>query len=468
MLRPRSVAVIGASRDPEKVGNVILQNYINSGYGGKLFPVNRNADAIMGMKAYAKASDIRQKIDLAVVAVPAQAVPEVLEDCGKAGVRSTIVVSGGFAEVGATALQERIVQISEKYGMPMLGPNCLGVMDTRSRVDTLFLPTYKMVRPQIGSVSFICQSGAVGSTILDTISKEGFGLSKFISYGNAAMVDETDILGYLAADEDTKAILMYIEGVTRGREFMKTAREAARRKPVIVIKGGVTDQGALAAHSHTAALAGSSEVYSAVFRQAGLSEAKDISDLLNFAKAFDAEPLPRGNRVAVITNGGGMGVLATDELYMHGLQLSEFSEESKAVLRASLSQIIAIKNPLDLLGDADDRRYETALSALSKDPNVDIIVAIALFQTPGADSKVAATLIHYKKNIDMPMIVISLGSDYTAVHKMMMESSSLPVYDSPRAAAASLAELLNRARYLEREKDTGKDRIQSHVLRRPS
>ncbi len=197
MLKPKSVAIIGASRDPDKVGNIIMQNYVNAGYSGKMYLVNKNADEINGTKTYKSVIQIKQPIDLAVVAIPAQFVPEVIEECGKAKVKSIIVVSGGFAEVGEVELQNKVVEIADKYNIPTLGPNCLGVMDPRSRVDTLFLPTYKLSRASIGSVSFIAQSGAVGSTVLDLISGEGFGLSKFISYGNAAQVDEVDILNYL-------------------------------------------------------------------------------------------------------------------------------------------------------------------------------------------------------------------------------------------------------------------------------
>ncbi len=451
MLKPKSVAIIGASRDQRKVGHVILQNYIDAGYTGKLYPVNKSGEQILGMTTYTSVMKIGSEIDLAVIAVPAQVVPLVLEECGRAKVKSVVVVSGGFAEIGNVQLQERIARIAEKYRIPMLGPNCLGVMDPRSRIDTLFLPTYKLSRPRIGGVSFVSQSGAVGSTILDLISKEGFGLSKFISYGNAAYIDEADILEYLMKDKDTKVIIMYIEGVKRGKEFIEIAKEVTKRKPVIVLKGGVTSEGAVAAHSHTAALAGSNEAYEALFRQFGFVVANDLNDLLYFAKAFDSEPMPKGDRVAVITNGGGAGVLTTDRIYLNGLRLAGFSENTKKIFKNSFSSIVNIKNPLDMAGDANDKSYETALSAISKDGNVDMIIAIALFQTPGADSKVAATLARYKEELNIPMVVISVGSDYTQVHKAEMESSGLPVYDSPTSAVLSLRKLLDYARYLNKK-----------------
>jgi len=281
----------------------------------------------------------------------------------------------------------------------MLGPNCLGIMNPLSKVDTLFLPTYKLSRPRVGGVSFVTQSGAVGSTILDLIAKEGFGLSKFISYGNAAYVDEVDLLEYLLHDKQTEVIVMYIEGVKRGKELIEIAKKVTKVKPVIVIKAGITEEGAKAAHSHTASLAGNNEAYDALFKQFGFVKAKDLSELLNFAKIFSSENLPKGDRVAIVTNGGGTGVLATDAVYLNGLRLAEFSEETKRELRKVMPDIVNIRNPLDLAGDADEKRYSDALSIISKDPNIDMFIVIALFQTPGADSSVAEKLIYFKKNI---------------------------------------------------------------------
>ncbi len=442
MLKPRSVAIVGASRDPDKVGHVILQNYLNAGFPGRLYPVNKTADKILGLKAYASVLDIKERLDLVVIAVPAPAVPAVMEECGKAGVKAAVVVSGGFAEVGNADLQAQLVSIADRYGIATLGPNCLGVMDPRSRVDTLFLPTYKLSKPQIGGVSFMAQSGAVGSTVLDLISGEGFGLSKFISYGNAAQVDEVDILDYLADDPETNVIVMYIEGIKRGREFIAAAKRAGAIKPVIVLKAGKTAAGVKAAHSHTAALAGDYEVQESIFRQAGFIIADDLSDLLYYAKIFEAEPEPKGPRVAIVTNGGGAGVLTTDALGASGiLSMAEFTRQTSEALRKAMPPLVNIANPLDLAGDAGEERYDKALAALESDANVDMIIVIMLFQTPGADSASAAKLIAYKDRSEKPMIVISIGAGYTEMHKRMMESAGLPVYDSPADAAAALAAL---------------------------
>jgi acetyl coenzyme A synthetase (ADP forming)-like protein len=453
MFKPSGVAIIGASRNPDKVGHVILENFIESGYGGNLYPVNPNAEEILGLRTYKSVLDIGKKPDVAVIAVPAEIVPQVMVECGKAGVRCVIVVSGGFAEVGRSDLQERITAIAKKYGMVLVGPNCLGVMDTRSRVNTLFLPSYKLSQPQIGHVSFISQSGAVGSTVIDVIASENIGLAKFISYGNAAGVDEVDILEYLMRDDETKVIVMYLEGIRRGKEFVALARKFGRKKPVIVLKAGKTGAGVSAAHSHTAALAGDYATQDAIFRQFGFTVADDLDDLLYYAKIFASETAPRGNRVTIITNGGGAGVLATDAIASsQKLALSKFESATARKLRSAMPALVNIANPLDLAGDADAKRYGDALTAISADANTDMIVVITLFQTPGADSKVATEIVHQKESIDKPLLVISIGSEYTRLHKLMLESGGVPVYDSPTAAAKSLTALFRYALFKKRSR----------------
>ncbi|MDE1768601.1 MAG: CoA-binding protein [Candidatus Micrarchaeota archaeon] len=448
MMNPHSVAIIGASRNPDKVGHVILQNYINAGYSGKLYAVNKEADEIMGVKAYKSVLDIKENIDLAVIAIPAEFVPQAMEECGKAKVKSLVVVSGGFAEIGNNDLQDKLVSVANKYNMPTLGPNCLGIMDPKSREDTLFLPTFKLSRPQVGGVSFVCQSGAVGSTVLDLIAGEGFGLSKFISYGNAAHVDEVDILSYLMDDPDTKAIIMYVEGIKRGKEFVELARKITKKKPVIILKAGRTAAGMAAARSHTAALAGNYEEHEAIFRQFGFTVAEDLSELLYYAKILSTESFPSGGRTAIITNGGGVGVITADAMAStKHLTLADFTQKTKTALRKVMPPLVNITNPLDLAGDAGEERYGAALSLLSADPNVDMILVIALFQTPGADSRVAAKLISAKEQLDKPLIALSIGADYTKMHRIMMESAGLPVYDSPSSAVKSLDALLKYAKY---------------------
>ena len=452
MLKPRSVAIVGASRNPEKVGSIIMQNYISAGYSGKIFPVNPNASEVLGKRAYRSVVDIGEEVDLAVIAVPAEIVPVVLEDCGRAKAKSAIVVSGGFAEVGEIKLQEQIAAIAKKYKMAMLGPNCLGVMDTRSRTDTLFLPTFKISRPQVGFVSFVSQSGAVGSTILDVIAGEGFGLSKFFSYGNAASVDEVDILEYLMGDDETKVIVLYIEGITRGKEFVEIARKVTKKKPVIILKAGRTEAGVAAAHSHTASLAGDYQVQEGIFKQFGFTVANDLSELLYYAKIFAAENQPKGNRVSIITNGGGTGVLTADAVASSTyLKMSDYSKLTQKKLRKVMPKLVNIVNPLDLAGDADEKRYGSALNIVSGDQNTDMIIAIVLFQTPGADSAVSAEIVHAKETLSKPIIAISIGATYTQSQKAQLEAGGVPVYDSPISAIDSLVALFRYAEFRKRK-----------------
>lgn len=448
ILSPRSVAVIGASEIPNKVGHAIMQNYIDVGFQGPLYPVNINAqEKIMGFPAFKSILDIKKPIDLAVVSIPAEFVIETIKQCKKAGVKGLVIVTSGFAEVGNQKLENELVATLRKARMPAIGPNCLGVMDPRSRNDTLFLPTFKIDRPKIGSVSFASQSGSVGSSILDLISGEGFGLSKFISYGNASVVDEVDVLNYLAHDKDTKVIIYYMEGVKRGKAFIQTAKEATKLKPVVIIKGGVTEQGAGAAHSHTAALAGSREAYDAVFEQYGFVAGNDIDDLINFAKIFDTQPLTTGKRIAVLTNGGGHGVLATDAIYQNGLKLAELSKSSQKDLRAAMPPIVNIRMPLDMSGEANAESYSRALEILNKDPEVDAFMVITLFQTPGADESLVSSLIKFSERKTKPVIAVSTGGTYTRSHVSLLESSGVPVYASPFAAAKALAALIKYSEY---------------------
>ena len=448
IIHPRSVAVIGASENPDKVGHIIMGNYVDGGFPGKLYPVNINSTGtIMGIKSYKSVLDVKAEVDLAVIAVPAAIVPAVLDECGRAGVKGVVIVSGGFAEVGNVDLQNEVEKVAKRYPMPVIGPNCLGIMDPRSRNNTLFLPSFKIDKPKIGGISFASQSGAVGSSVLDMINHEGFGLARFISYGNAVVVDEVDILNYLMHDKETKVIVFYIEGVKRGKEFMEVAREVTKIKPVVIIKGGITEAGAGAARSHTAALTGSYQAYEAVFRQCGFSIASDLKDLLNFSKIFSTQPLATGNRIAIVTNGGGTGVITTDALYKNGLKLATLSKDSETSLRKVMPSIVNIRLPLDLAGDADDKRFGDALNAVENDENVDAIVVIALFQTPGADSKLAESLIHFGTQMKKPMVVISMGGSFTQAHKAIMESAGVPVYGSPSEAASSMAALIGYSKY---------------------
>ena len=446
VFKPSSIAVIGASREPNKIGHVIVKNFIDGGFGGKVYPINPNAEEILGLKAYKSVLEIKEKVDSAVIAIPAAAVAGALEECGKKGIKGVVLISGGFSEVGNHKGEKKLAEIANRYGMALIGPNCMGVITPASRVDSVFLPIYKLGRPRVGPISFISQSGAVGGCIVDLASRAGIGMNKFVSYGNAAVVDECDLLEYLATDKGTQIIVVYIEGVKDCRRLLEVARRITRKKPVVVIKAGKSAAGAEAAKSHTGSLAGSSEAYRAAFKQSGMIEAQTLEQLFDFAKIFD-QVLPCGNRIGIITNGGGMGVLATDSIEDEGLQLSKFSEETVAQLKASLPPYANARNPLDIIGDADSHRYEIAINALMKDESVDVILLIILFQTAAIDSSVVNIAIRASDLQKKPIIAVCTGGEYTEMHKRILESYGIPTYASPSSAMRSISRFIKYAEH---------------------
>jgi len=437
LFSPKSVAIIGASRDPNKIGNVVLRNFIQS-FKGKIFPVNPNAENVLGLKCYKSVLDIKEKVDLAVIVVPAQFVQQVLEECGEKKVKGVILITSGFAEVGRNDLEEKIKETAKKYDIALLGPNCLGVFDPRSGVDTLFLPEYKLERPKPGEISFLTQSGAIGSVTLDLFSDENIGIDKFISYGNGAVLDEVELLRYLLKKKTTKVILFYIEGAKNGKEFVKVLKEV--KKPIVVMKGGISQEGVKAAFSHTASLTSNSQNYLALFKQFGLIIAERYEELFDFAKIFSTQPKTKGKRVGIVTNGGGAGVVATDAIYSNSLELAQLSEETVSMLKQKLPNYVNVRNPLDVAGDADAKRFEVAIEAMLNEKNVDMLMLILLFQTPGADSSIISSLAKYK-DAEKPIIVTTMGGAFTRLHKSIIEANGIPVYMSPNSAARALKAL---------------------------
>jgi len=444
VFHPNSIAVIGASREPNKIGHVIVKNFVDGGFGGKVYPINPNAEEILGLKSYKSVLHIKEKVDSAVIAVPAPAVARVLEECGKKGVKGVVLITGGFSEVGKVDEEKKIAAIAEKYGIALIGPNCMGVLTPATRVDSVFLPIYKLGRPRVGKIAFISQSGAVGGCIVDLAARAGIGMSKFVSYGNAAVINECDLLEYLADDKETEIIVVYLEGVKDGRRMLDVARRITRKKPVVVIKAGKSAAGAEAAKSHTGSLAGTAEAYKAAFKQARMIEAETLDELFDFAKIFD-QPLPSGRRVGIITNGGGMGVLATDSLEAEGLKLAKFTSGTNSLLRQSLPSYANVRNPLDIVGDADSHRYEIAINAMMRDPGVDVILLIILFQTAAIDSGVVNIAIRASDQRKKPIIAVCTGGEYTEMHKRIMESYGIPTYASPSSAMRAIAKFMEYA-----------------------
>ena len=438
---PKSVAVIGASRNPKKVGHVILRNFIEGGFEGKVYPVNRRTDKIFERPCYPSMLKVPEPVDLAVIAVPAPFVPKVLDECGRRKVKAVIIITGGFKEVGNTALENDCLKIIKKYHMRAIGVNCIGVFDPSTGVDTFFLPRYKLERPKAGKIAFISQSGALGSVVLDWMAMKGYTISKFISYGNATDVDEADLTEYLADDPKTSVICCYFEGLKQGRKFYNTLKKVSKKKPVIIIKGGKSEQGSAAAASHTGSLAGSAEIHSAAFAQAGGIEASTLEELFDFARVLAHQPIPNGPRVQVITDGGGFGVLTTDWLIDNGLELADMTKSTNNKLKKALPPHVVIKNPLDLTGDATVERYQLAIDAAIDDPNVDMIAVIALFQIPTLTADITDVISAAADRSRKPLIVIAAGGRFTEVLKKTLEDSGVPTFSYPENAASALRAL---------------------------
>ncbi|MCX8014670.1 MAG: CoA-binding protein, partial [candidate division WOR-3 bacterium] len=402
---PRSIAVIGASTRPGSVGQATFANILMNGYTGVVYPVNPTVRSVLGVKAYPSVLHIPDEVDLAVIITPAPTVPEVIEECGQKQVKGAIIITAGFKEIGESGakLERRVKEIAAKHNLSLIGPNCFGLInfDHRVRLNA----TFGKALPPPGNIAFISQSGAVGVTALEYAEAEGIGLSKFISIGNKADINENDLLEYLKDDEQTSVIILYLEDLVRPKQFLDIAYDVTAniKKPILAIKSGRTTEGAKAASSHTGALAGSDEAYNAFLHQCGIIRVDTVSELFDYAKAFSGQPIPKSRNVAIITNAGGMGIMATDSVIRNKLKLSQFSETTKQKLREFLPASASINNPLDVIGDSDEKRYSQALKLLLEDDNVDGIIAIwtptLMAETKSVAEEISKIAPNYQKPI---------------------------------------------------------------------
>ncbi len=437
---PKSVAIVGASHTPGKVGYVIAENFM-SGYSGKVFFVNPDPTPILGQPTYPSVKKIPDDLDLVVIAVRATLVPKILKECVEKKVESVIIISAGFSETGkeGKVLEDELRKIISKSKTRVIGPNVVGVYDPSTKVDTIFLPRSRMNRPKEGGIAFITQSGAVGSTIIDWLSEENVGVSRFVSYGNAIDVNEADLLDFLADDKRTKVIAAYIEGIkSGGKEFVTTLKRVCKIKPVIFLKAGKTEKGSHAAASHTGSLAGEAKIYSTAFRQFGAIEAQDWEELFDFAKAFSMQPVPGGDKLLIVTNGGGFGVLATDEAERQQLHLDPLPAEAVQKLRKVMPGYASLHNPLDLTADADAARYETAVEdSIGK---YDGAVLVTLFQVPTLEESITDTIISLQKH-GKPILCCAAGGVFSRNMSERLESHGIPVYPTPERAVRAFAAL---------------------------
>ncbi len=454
---PRSIAVVGASRDPTKVGYQIVYN-LKMKYRGKIYPINPRADEILGLKAYPSVSAVPNEIDLAVIAVPAPIVIDVVDECGRKGVKGVIVISAGFKEIGREGIEreKKLIETAKKYNMRLIGPNCVGVYVPKMGVNTTFLNPSRMGFPPEGHIAFISQSGAFGIAVLDWAAMRGLGISKFISVGNKADVDEADLLDYLVEDEETRVITMYIEGVEDGKRFVEALRKTTPRKPVIALKSGRSEAGARAIASHTGSLAGADAVYDAVFKQTGVIRAYGMEDLFDMAVALALQPPARGKRVAILTVGGGSGVMATDAANDLGLEVPRLSDKTIEKLKKVLLPIASPYNPVDVTGSARDEHLIESVEILMRSGEIDAIIWIPYFMVPGISEQIVDKFVERVKKVNreldvpIPIVGAATGGEYTWSLAAKAEKMGIPMYLSVERAAKAIWALYKYGEWLKK------------------
>jgi acetyltransferase len=459
IFNPKSIAVIGASDVEDSVGYAIVKNFTQLGYAGKVYLVNIRKPEILGLKTYQKIEQIPAPVDLAMIATPAATVPTVVEECGRAGVKGVIIVSAGFKETGVEgkALEEKILEVKRKYGIRVIGPNCIGIIRPRINLNATFMN--KMPKP--GKVAFISQSGALGSAILDWAMHENIGFSNFVSVGSMIDVDFGDLIDYFGTDPKTKSILMYVEGINEARKFMSAARHFARTKPIIVVKAGKFSESAKAAASHTGSLSGEDVIYDAAFKRAGIVRVEEIEDLFNAAEVLGTQPLPRGPNLALITNAGGPGVMATDALIAKGGKLAKLSPKTTNALNSILPSFWSKGNPIDVLGDAGAERYKTAVEACLNDPNVDGVLIIFTQQAVSRAVKIAKTIVELLKNKTYQnKTILTSFMGYGAVQEAnsILNAHNIPTYSTPENAIKTYMYMYQYQRNLDLIYETPEER----------
>jgi acetyl coenzyme A synthetase (ADP forming)-like protein len=431
---PKSVAIVGASRSKGKVGYEILANMIGAGYEGEIFPVNPRADTIEGLRCYPDLRSIEQVPELVVIIVPAKIVPAVMRQCARIGVKSVIIITGGFKEVGKEGreLEEQVVQIAKRAGIRIVGPNCLGVIAPANKLNASFSGDL----PARGVTGYLSQSGALLAAVIDMANAHGIGFSKLVSVGNKADVDELDVIRALGEDPDTKVIAGYLESITDGNAFVNQAEVISHQKPILLMKPGGTRAGAKAASSHTGSLAGDDTAYECVFERAGIIRCDSLKSQVDYIQAFANQPLPAGTNIAVISNAGGAGIMAADAIERQGLTFAELSYDTIAKLAANLPPAASLHNPVDVLCDALADRYEFALNVALDDPNVDI--ALVLLTPQAMTEKV--------------ILACFLGASKMEEGTRILREGKIPCYDSPETAVNTIKVMTDYVRWRSRPK----------------
>lgn len=454
IFNPKSVAVVGASRYPDTVGNAVFKNILEGGYKGTLYPVNPKATSILGVRCYASILEIPDPVDLAIIVVPAIYCVDVFKECIKKKVKAAIVISAGFREIGEEGLEleRKIAELSRKHNIPTVGPNCLGVINTNS--EFCLNATFGRSMPRNGKIGFISQSGAMGTAVLDYAKGLSIGFSKFISLGNKSCVTELEALEYLSRDPETEVIIMYLEDLAKPFETIQLCRAitgaSESPKPILAIKSGRTSQGAKAAASHTGSLAGSDDVYTAIFLQAGILRVDSVDELFDYAKAFSARKLPKSNRVAILTNAGGPGIMATDACVRYDLSMSIISEKTQKALKEFLPPAASVSNPVDILGDAKNDRYEKALRLVLSERSSDAVLVILTPQAMTDIENIAEVIGKLGSKAKKPLLASFMGIVDVSAGVNVLEKWGIPHYRFPESAAKALGAMARYTAWVKR------------------
>ncbi|MEW5735079.1 MAG: acetate--CoA ligase family protein [Thermodesulfobacteriota bacterium] len=448
IMEPKSIAVIGATDRRGSVGRAVVTNIIEGGYTGVLYPINPRATSVVCNKTYPTISDVPGTVDMAVVIVPAPMVSRVVAEAAQKEVKAVVIITAGFKEVGGhgVELEDELKVVAKENGIRVVGPNCLGIINTAEAFS--MNASFAQSMPRRGNIGFISQSGALCTAVLDLAKGMNIGFSKFISFGNKADVNEVELLQYLADDPETDVILMYLEDISDGRAFARVASEVTwkARKPILAIKSGRSEEGAKAASSHTGSLAGSDAAYDAIFLQSGVQRVEDVNEMFHYAEAFSRMPLPEGNRIAIVTNAGGPGIMATDAAIRHGLGLATLSVDTQQELARHLPQTANIHNPVDVIGDADYQRYEAALSAVLKDPGVDGAIVVLTPQKMTDVLETAQIVPKVLSGVHKPVLCSFMGIVDVSAGVNYLVQNGVPNYSFPEAAVRAFASMSSFSR----------------------
>ena len=447
LFNPRTVALIGASEEEGTVGKAVLENLLTSPRERIIFPVNPNKETVMGLTAYPTIASVSEPVDLAVIATRAATVPGIVEECGKAHVEGAIILASGFRETGEDGqlLEKEIDLLRRRYGMRIMGPNCIGLIRPGTGLNASFVKGH----PGDGNIAFISQSGALGGAILDWAIKNHIGFSAFVSLGSMIDIDFGDLIDFLGDDQYTRSIMVYMEGVGDARKFMSAARGFARTKPIVIIKPGRFTESAKAALSHTGAMAGDDAVYDAAYRRAGAIRVREVSELFNSAAVLDSKHLPKGRRLAIVTNAGGFGVMATDALIELGGELARFSDQSLEEMSSFMPFFWSRSNPIDVMGDADTDRYMKAITASVKDPGVDAVLVLYAPTAVLEPDALAGQVVEFAKTSPKPVIAAWVGGEHVEKGRDVLVRGDIPTYDTPEEAVKTYLYMYNYSRNLE-------------------